>query len=539
MSDHKSQLRFEELLVLFIEEQLQAQELAEFVELVKANPDFSKELQLQLEQDQLLTLFQEVRKSDHHFSNKVASAIEFQDEDFTEKVIDYALSYPKKRVSSSWGWKFLAIAASLCLSILVIYKWSDTEESLHFGVAILSQIDGELDSTYQQGDSLPAGRLELKTGQMVLTFYKGASLSVVAPAKLELLDQRQVLCLSGKIRAHVPEVAKGFTVLTPDAKVVDLGTDFGLEVGHEGQSKVHVFEGRVETYSLEKSNSDKKLILAGQAILPANGAMFEADQTIFKGILSLSEMQHKFSFERFEKWDALQNQHLNDSRLLLNYNFQKKSEDVQILYNLALGGHKYDAAIIGTAWARGPWAYKDGLSFRQASDRIRFYSPDKYRELTLACWVRVDVLENPLSSLVMSDGYATGALHWQINRNDRSIQLGIKHENNLIGKYHALGVFKDADLGKWMHLAVTIDLESMKVRHYKNGLMILERTAVSKEPVQFNYASLGNWDNPIKGNTSYVRNLNGVMAEFLFYSVALEPHEIEVLALRKNTFKQL
>jgi len=86
---------------------------------------------------------------------------------------------------------------------------------------------------------------------------------------------------------------------------------------------------------------------------------------------------------------------------------------------------------------------------------------------------------------------------------------------------------------------VTIDLESMKVRHYKNGLMILERTAVSKEPVQFNYASLGNWDNPIKGNTSYVRNLNGVMAEFLFYSVALEPHEIEVLALRKNTFKQL
>ena len=43
--------------------------------------------------------------------------------------------------------------------------------------------------------------------------------------------------------ADVPPSAKGFTVDTPDAKVVDYGTRFGVSTGEDGKYHVQVLEG--------------------------------------------------------------------------------------------------------------------------------------------------------------------------------------------------------------------------------------------------------------------------------------------------------
>ncbi len=55
-------------------------------------------------------------------------------------------------------------------------------------------------------------------------------------------------CRFGQMRVHVPPHARGFKLMTPDAKVVDLGTEFGLKVSDSGKSDVHVFDGEVEVY---------------------------------------------------------------------------------------------------------------------------------------------------------------------------------------------------------------------------------------------------------------------------------------------------
>ncbi|MCX6952130.1 MAG: DNRLRE domain-containing protein, partial [Verrucomicrobia bacterium] len=54
--------------------------------------------------------------------------------------------------------------------------------------------------------------------------------------------------------AEVPEPAHGFTIDTPDLKVVDLGTRFGVTAGAAGDSHVFVFEGEVK---LDKPNGDE------------------------------------------------------------------------------------------------------------------------------------------------------------------------------------------------------------------------------------------------------------------------------------------
>ena len=49
----------------------------------------------------------------------------------------------------------------------------------------------------------------------------------------------------GKLTAKVAGRAKGFTVETPSATLVDLGTEFAADVDRDGNGEVHVFRGEV------------------------------------------------------------------------------------------------------------------------------------------------------------------------------------------------------------------------------------------------------------------------------------------------------
>src|SRR5262249_44377513 len=51
--------------------------------------------------------------------------------------------------------------------------------------------------------------------------------------------------MRGRLTARVPEAARGFEILSPQGKVSDLGTEFGLSVSESGATNVHVFEGKV------------------------------------------------------------------------------------------------------------------------------------------------------------------------------------------------------------------------------------------------------------------------------------------------------
>jgi hypothetical protein len=107
-------------------------------------------------------------------------------------------------------------------------------------------------ATPGEGCVVAAGRLRLRSGRLTLAFFSGVALTVEGPADLELLAADRVFCRHGKLRARVPRGAEGFTVLAAGYEVVDLGTEFALNLEPGGKSRVMVFEGEASVSVLGK-----------------------------------------------------------------------------------------------------------------------------------------------------------------------------------------------------------------------------------------------------------------------------------------------
>ena len=98
---------------------------------------------------------------------------------------------------------------------------------------------------YREGDVLPAGKLQFDDGVAEIDFFCGATLIVEGPAKLDLESDWSVRVDGGRLRASVPPAARGFVVKAVGSEIVDLGTEFALEVSLQN-ARVEVIDGEVE-----------------------------------------------------------------------------------------------------------------------------------------------------------------------------------------------------------------------------------------------------------------------------------------------------
>ena len=115
-----------------------------------------------------------------------------------------------------------------------------------------------------EGSRVTAGTLELVEGIATVKFDSGAEVVMEAPATLELTNAMACKLVRGTLVADVPPSAIGFTVDTPDAKVVDYGTRFGVSTGEDGKYHVQVLEGLVEVNP--KSKQEPKKLRAGESM---------------------------------------------------------------------------------------------------------------------------------------------------------------------------------------------------------------------------------------------------------------------------------
>lgn len=115
-----------------------------------------------------------------------------------------------------------------------------------------------------EGSRVTAGTLELVEGIATVRFDSGAEVVMEAPATLELTHAMACKLVRGTLVADVPPSAIGFTVDTPDAKVVDYGTRFGVSTGEDGKYHVQVLEGLVEVSP--KSTQEPKMLRAGDSV---------------------------------------------------------------------------------------------------------------------------------------------------------------------------------------------------------------------------------------------------------------------------------
>ncbi len=173
--------------------------------------------------------------------------------------------------------------------------------------------------TLSAGSTLAPSMLRLRSGALLIEFFSGATVVLEGPAEFEILSKNEGHLLTGKLNAHVPTQAQGFTIKTSAGDIVDHGTDFGVNIAGETPHELHVFKGMVEV----KSGSKSLDVKTGEAIRlgSENLEVFEADRSAFLVEQELIQQSRLASERRLAQWR-------NSSSAL--------SSDVATLYHLRL-----------------------------------------------------------------------------------------------------------------------------------------------------------------------------------------------------------
>lgn len=107
----------------------------------------------------------------------------------------------------------------------------------------------------------------IQNGDIELKLESGVIIDIDGPAEARFSSSMLISLFNGNIIASVGENAKGFVVETPDTRIVDLGTRFGVSLNNDGDTDVVVLDGNVEVPNA-KNTTDELLatLTEGDAI---------------------------------------------------------------------------------------------------------------------------------------------------------------------------------------------------------------------------------------------------------------------------------
>jgi hypothetical protein len=113
--------------------------------------------------------------------------------------------------------------------------------------------------------------LQFESGSVEVLYDNGVQFVVQGPANCRFKSEQRVEADAGKFVARVSPDAIGFEIVTPHAKVIDLGTSFGVTIDPNRRTDVVVYEGMVDLLP-DNSPSGKRRLGAGEAMsIRSNG----------------------------------------------------------------------------------------------------------------------------------------------------------------------------------------------------------------------------------------------------------------------------
>lgn len=424
-------------------------------------------------------------------------------------------------------------------------KGDDANEKLAAGYGVISGQDGVVwkDNVRRAtGSLLPTGMLEVTEGVVHLELFSGVSVVVEAPAEFAVNSPMQMEVRLGRVRARVPEPAHGFRMSTRDGEIVDLGTDFAVDVSAI-RSELHVIEGEVE---LHPENRAARRLEAGQAISMSGEELSDAraDRERFLGQAEMATRMESAMRSRRERWLRWNEQLRADERLVALYQVgtaavQRPSSDRRLTNQATTDSQASDGAIVAAARTTDRWLQRDGaLDFSPTGSRVRLTIPGEYQSITLSCWVKINSLDRWYNSLFLTDGHDQHEPHWQI-MDDGRLFFSVKKRDQWdpsVGEkdkhiYYSPSFWNTSLSGQWLMIATVYDVDSQFVTHFVNGEQI-SREAIPDEYlvkyVRIGNASLCNWSLPERDEPRFaVRNLNGSLDEFAMFRAALSAKEIQ------------
>jgi len=359
--------------------------------------------------------------------------------------------------------------------------------------------------------ALTIGKYTLTTGTVHMRFLNGVDLAVSAPASFEIQDGWNIVMNEGNARALVPESGHGFTINTPEMKIIDLGTEFGVSVSpNKKESEIHVFAGevRVENEQLGKAKplftNDSLRIRRGEGQIEST-----LSSLAFPTLDSIT----------LNNWKSWADKVLQDPDLYLFLPLTKRPQDeeLEIFGSCPSDLVKHN----GLQWVSGRWNDKAAALFDQDGDYLEFPIGNDVKQLTVSCWVKIDRIDYPLTSIIDTNEWPKGAWHFQYSRAAGKLFSAIKGDRQA-------GHPASPKLGQWTHLTMTYDKASGTSKLYVNGIPGPAATGLTT-PFNPGTVRVGDWK-PLKDYKDKLkRGMRGKLGELLVIKRALSDEEVSAI----------
>lgn len=199
---------------------------------------------------------------------KTAPVVEVAKERPAREVIQNLIyERPSRKVSKLSLFSAIFSASALLLLVVLVrfVPYSDGQEVVTLTDSLDARWGGD-NTVLQRGTRLTNNEsMVLAAGIAELLFDNNAKVVIEAPAEFKILAEDRIALYRGKVYATVPQEAIGFSVSTKSAKIIDLGTEFGVQADADGDIELHVLRGRTMLIAGQKSNRTSTEVSVGFA----------------------------------------------------------------------------------------------------------------------------------------------------------------------------------------------------------------------------------------------------------------------------------
>jgi hypothetical protein len=170
---------------------------------------------------------------------------------------------PRKVNKASFYTAFLLLAA---LFVMIVYVYLNPRYSLEVAT-VADSIDAQWTSWLPLNKDarlvVEPEPIKLQKGVVKLVTDEGVQVLIESPAEFRFISASQIVMNYGRLFATVSQAGRGFTVQTPNSRVIDLGTEFGVLAEMQGAMELHVFKGKIVFIG---QTQDKIDVITGQAL---------------------------------------------------------------------------------------------------------------------------------------------------------------------------------------------------------------------------------------------------------------------------------
>lgn len=420
----------------------------------------------------------------------------------------------------------------LLFGLLFFFEWNAPHKVVDgnagsvepLAVAVITNIDDvqwpEDVQPPRLGEPLPPGTLRFESGLIELLFFNGVRSVVEGPAELILLNEKQVFCRKGNWSMTVPPQGGGFEIQTSHWTVRDIGTEFFVSIDN-GNCDLHVLKGTVEMEkpACENGTPEKIVFTTDQAGGFRSGELLTRMTADFERFISQSEMRRRAdAFLCNNRKGQIDRKKIARSAICV----------VDAKENAVRWGNFASAELYGGMPTEGLTPKTPGILFTRPEDRLRLKTSGETKSLTVLLWMRIDRLNDELNPILMSEGMPQGGIVWHLSPQGAFL-IGIRNRAaHGAETLQTPNVYTADRLGRWTHLALSINDKSQWLTVYMDGDPIYSKRLSRTVPLNLNGLDIGNWK-PQQSLFDNVRQLDGAFGKAMVFDRALEIEEIRTL----------